>query len=86
MKPRGYVDDEDNVSGYVDDDARGNLAWLGDLDQAGQDEVLRDLVADEMCACGHRDDQHDADSVCRFNHDSEGIMNHACYAYLPVQR
>lgn len=59
-------------------------AWADALDDTQRATLTADLAAEELCACGHRDDQHDADSVCL--HNAYADMSHVCYAYAPVQR
>ena len=53
--------------------------WTDALGPEQQEEVRKDLAADEFCACRHRDDQHDPDGACEVCPPGE------CVAYNPVQ-
>jgi len=62
-------------------------AWVKALPSPARDEIIATLTADELCACGCRDDEHDSDSFCVHNTDDDTFGEpHACYAYNPVQR
>lgn len=63
-------------------------AWADNLDDHQAAALQRELEADERCACGCLDEEHDADSVCMNNNDDPASFAspHACYAYNPVQQ
>ena len=62
--------------------------WADNLGPAAVAELQAHLEADEFCACGHRDDQHDQYGACEGNNDDPNSFDapHSCYAYNPVQR
>jgi hypothetical protein len=62
-------------------------AWVSDLAEPARGQIIAWLTADEVCACGCLDDDHDADSFCVNNTADSGFGEpHHCYAYNPVQR
>ena len=62
-------------------------SWVTALPNPARDEIIATLTADELCACGCRDDQHDANSMCMNNTDDDTFGEpHDCFAYNPVQR
>lgn len=53
--------------------------WARELNSEQQGELLKDLTATEVCACGHVDDDHDEDGACT------RCGAWICAAYLPIQ-
>jgi hypothetical protein len=62
--------------------------WADNLDSDQVAQLRAYLEADEFCACGCLDEEHDENSVCMNNNDDPDSFAspHACYAYNPVQK